>query len=292
LRGTTVHGVDIGGLQAPEAERKLEQTLGPAANAPVPAQVGNQRLTIDPRAAGLGIDTRATVAATARRSFNPVQLADVLLHAPRQVDIRTTSDNTRLNETVARIDRQTFRGPKDGTIAFGSGTPQVIESQDGQSLDVPRAASTIRTGYLRDPSIALPVRVLRPKVSTAEVWRAMREFAEPAVSGPVVISAEGKTATLPPSVFASHLSMASDAGGRLYPTLDGSAVLRDAGDLLGPLQTQPQAGSVKIVNGRRVVTPAQTGRVIRAEDLSGSMLAVLPQTGHRVAYVSLTTVHP
>jgi EmrB/QacA subfamily drug resistance transporter len=292
LRGTTVHGVDIGGLQPPEAEQKLERDLGPAANALIPLQAGNQKLTIDPRAAGLGIDARATVASTARRSFNPVQLVDILLHAPRQLDIRTTSDGARLNSTLTQLDRQIHRNPRDGTILFTAGTPQAIESQDGQSLDIPRAVSVVQAGYLRDRPISLPILVLHPKVSTNEVRREMRDFAQPAVSGPVIVSAGGKTATLPPSVFASHLSVTADASGRLHPSLDGAGVLSDAGNLLAPLQTQPQAGGVKNINGRRVRTPAQEGQVIRPEDLSGAMLPVLSQTGNRTAYVPLTTVQP
>lgn len=291
LRGTTVNGVDIGGLQPAQAETKLDRTLGPAAAATIPVQAGNQRLSLDPHNAGLGIDVHSTVAATARRTSNPIRLADILLHAPRKIGIRTTVDEPQLNAALVQIDHQVHRDPRNGTVAFESGMPQAVLSQNGQSLDMPRSTTDVRNGYLRGP-IALPLTILRPKVSNNEVWRAMHEFAEPAVSGPVVVSADGKTATLQPSVFAPHLSMTADDNGRLHPALDGAGVLSDGAAELGPLQTQPQAGGFQLMNGKWVHTPPTDGRVIRAEDLSGSMLQVLSKQGYRVAYVQLTTVHP
>lgn len=291
LRGTTVNGVDIGGLQPAQAEQRLDQTLGPASAAPIPVQAGNERLSLDPHNAGLGIDVHTTVAATARRTANPVRLADILLHAPRRVEVRTTVDGAQLSAALTQIDHQVHHDPRNGTITFESGTPRVVPSQDGQSLDVPRSTAAVRHGYLRG-RIALPLTVLHPKVGNAEVWRAMRDFAEPAVSGPVVVSAEGKTATVQPSVFAPHLSMTADDSGRLHPALDGDGLLSDAGAQLGPLQTQPQAGGVHIVHGMRVRTPPQDGHIIKGDDLAGSMLRILPQPGYRVAYVPLTTVHP
>jgi EmrB/QacA subfamily drug resistance transporter len=291
LRGTTVHGVDIGGLQPAQAERKLDQSLRPASAAPIPVQAGNERLSLDPRNAGLDIDVPGTVAATARRSANPIRLADILLHAPRRVEIHTTVDDAHLNAALTQIDHQVHHDPRDGTITFGSGIPRVVPSQDGQSLDMARSAAAVRNGYMRG-RIALPLTVLHPRVGNDEVQRAMHEFAEPAVSGPVVVSAEGKTATLQPSVFAPHLSMTADDSGRLHPALDGDGLLSDANAQLGPLQTQPQAGGVRIVDGSRVRTPPQDGHIIKGDDLAGSMLRVLPQPGYRVAYVPLTTVHP
>lgn len=291
LRGTNVHGVDIGGLQPDQAELKLDRTLGPASDAPVPVLAGNQRLALDPHNAGLGIDVHDTVVATARRTTNPVRLADILVHAPRRVEIRTTVDGPRLTAALVQLDHQVHRDPRNGTIDFSSGMPQAVPSQYGQSLDVSRSTAAVRNGYLKG-QITLPLTSLRPEIGNDEVGRAMREFAEPAVSGPVVVSADGRTATLQPSVFARHLSMTPDGNGRLRPKLDGAGVLSDAGAELGPLQTQPQQGGVRIRDGQWIRTPSQDGHIIKGDDLAGSMLRVLPQPGYRVAYVPLTTVHP
>lgn len=292
LRGTTVAGVPIGGLPPAEAEQKLAATLTPMANAPVPLQAAGQRLTLDPRTAGLRMDPRATVAATGRRSFNPVQLFNVLVYAPRQVPVHTDADPVLLGTALGQVERQVHRNPADGTIGFASGTPQAVAAQDGQTIDLPRSITTVENEYLHRAPIPLPVAVLPPKVSTAEVWREMHDFAEPAVSGPVTVNVQGKSVSLPPSTFATHLSVSPDSNGVLHPSVDGSGVLNDAGAELGPLQVPPKHASTQIVRGRRVTTPAQDGYIIRPEDLAGALLQALPQNGAgRVANVSLTTVH-
>ncbi len=292
LRGTTVAGVPIGGLPPAEAEQKLAVTLTPMANAPVPLQAAGQRLTLDPRTAGLRMDPRATVAATGRRSFNPVQLFNVLVYAPRQVPVHTGADPVLLGTALGQVERQVHRNPSDGTIAFASGTPQAVAAQDGQTIDLPRSITTVEDEYLHRATIPLPVVVLPPKVSTAEVWREMHDFAEPAVSGPVTVNVQGKSVSLPPSTFAAHLSVSPDSNGVLHPSVDGSGVLNDAGAELGPLQVSPKHASTQIVRGRRVTSPAQDGYIIRPEDLAGALVQALPQTGAgRVANVSLTTVH-
>ena len=291
LRGTTVHGVAIGNLQPAEAEQKIAQVLGPEAAAPVPLKAGVQVVTIDPRMAGLGLDPRATVAGSARGSFNPIQLFTVIFTADRNIPLRTTSDPVRLHAAMEQVDRQVHRDPTDGTILFTTGTPQIVESRDGQTVDIPRAAIATNAGYMQRP-IGIPLIVLPPRVSNAEIGRAMDQFARPAVSAPITVNAEGKTAVLPPGVFASHLGVVSDPQGRLHPTVDADGVLRDGGQLLGPLQSWPKAEVSKTVRGKKVIVePGYDGHVIGKEDLANAMVNAF-QDGSRVANVPLTTVHP
>lgn len=291
LRGTSVHGVDIGNLQPAEAQRKVADSLTPAAMAPVPVKAGVQALAIDPKAAGLGIDPAATVAGSARGSFNPIRLFTVIFTADRDIPLRTTSDPVRLTTAMQQVDQQVHRDPTDGTILFTTGTPQIVDSRNGQSVDIRSAASTVRASYLQRP-ISLPLTVLPPRVSNAEIRRAMHDFAIPAVSGPVTVNAEGKTAVLPPQIFATHLGVAPDVFGRLHPTVDGDGVLRDGSQLLSPLQSWPKAEVSKIVRKKKVVIePGYDGHVIGKEDMSTAMAAAL-QDGSRVANVPLTTVHP
>jgi MFS family permease len=291
LRGTTVNGVEIGGLQPVQAERTLHRALGPTSTARTPVQAGDRRLSLDPRTAGLGIDLPATVAELPRRSANPIQLADTLLHAPRRWQVRTVINPVRLRSALAQIDHEIHQDPQDGSITFGADSAQAVPARDGRSLDFAAATEAVEKEYMRQP-VRLPLRTLHPRVGNRQVQQALRDFAAPAVSGPVLVSADGKTAVLFPAQFATHLSMTADEHGQLHPKLDGAGVLGAADAQLGSLQTQPQAGGSHLQDGHWVQTQPRDGHIIRPEDLASSLLRVLPRHNDRVAYVPLVTVHP
>ena len=73
-RGTTVAGVEIGGLSSADAVERLESELGAVATAPVPVTAGEAATTIDPAAAGLTFDAEATVAGLTEFTLAPGHL--------------------------------------------------------------------------------------------------------------------------------------------------------------------------------------------------------------------------
>ncbi|MDP9417639.1 MAG: hypothetical protein M3P48_07390, partial [Actinomycetota bacterium] len=55
-RGTTVLGVDIGGLTRGDAEQRLQDAFGERATMPIPVTANGKRLELDPAAAGIRFD--------------------------------------------------------------------------------------------------------------------------------------------------------------------------------------------------------------------------------------------
>ncbi|MFE3940013.1 hypothetical protein ACFXPJ_41285, partial [Streptomyces goshikiensis] len=60
--GTTVRGVDIGGMSRTEAKTALDHRLGPVAAAPMQLKIGDRVEKAAPAAFGLSVDTAATAA--------------------------------------------------------------------------------------------------------------------------------------------------------------------------------------------------------------------------------------
>ncbi|MCU0262881.1 MAG: hypothetical protein MUF09_04315, partial [Candidatus Nanopelagicales bacterium] len=58
--GTSVRGVDIGGMTTEEAATTLEEELGEEAAAPIPVTAGEESQELDPAEAGLAVDWEAT----------------------------------------------------------------------------------------------------------------------------------------------------------------------------------------------------------------------------------------
>ncbi|MEW2425610.1 hypothetical protein AB0911_34295, partial [Streptomyces nigra] len=59
--GTTVRGVDIGGLSRADAVHRLDDRLAPAAARSLRVTVGDREGTVDPRRLGITFDHEATV---------------------------------------------------------------------------------------------------------------------------------------------------------------------------------------------------------------------------------------
>lgn len=291
-RGTTVRGVDIGGLSPQEAERKLVERLGPRASEPMTVQVGDARLRLDPKRAGLGFDPRGTVVAAGTRSLNPIKLFGSLFGGGREIAPKITVAEEQLRASLELVAEQVAERPREGSITFRDGTPKAVMPREGRTVDIVAAEQAIRAGYLSPEGITLPTVVAKPKVTREEVERAMKEFAEPAVSGPVVVSVEGKKARLPVRTFAKHLSMVPDAQGRLQPKLAAVELYADAEEVLDPLQEKPQDATFKIVGGRPTVVPSKAGKVIKPTELAESVLAVLPKRTGRTAVVQLHPEQP
>ncbi len=291
-RGTTVRGVDIGGLSPQEAERTLVERLGPRASEPMTVQVDDEQLRLDPKRAGLGFDPHGTVAAAGTRSLNPIKLFGSLFGSRREIAPKITVDEEQLRASLELVAEQVAERPREGSITFENGRPKAVLPREGRTVDTAAAEQAIRAGYLSAEGITLPTVVVKPKVTREEVERAMKEFAEPAVSGPVVVSAEGKKARLPVRVFAKHLSMVPDTQGRLQPKLEAVELYADAEDVLDPLQQKPQDATFKIVGGRPTVVPSKPGKVIKPTELAKSVLAVLPKRTGRIAVVQLQPEQP
>ena len=107
-------------------------------------------------------------------------------------------------------------------------------------------------------AIDLPTAEAAPVVSKDAVSRAMDRFANPAMSGAVVITLAGEGVRLEPDDFAPALSMKA-VGNELQPQLDAQALLAKLTPKMGQIVEKPADATFKIVGGKPRVVPAKTG---------------------------------
>ncbi|WP_329376313.1 VanW family protein [Streptomyces sp. NBC_01351] len=300
--GTRVRGVDIGGMSRAEAEHTLAATLGARAAVPIAVRVGDRVEQVAPASVGLSFDPAATADRAARSGFGPVDvIGRVFAFGDADVEpvIRTDEDTARAG--VDRLRASTEQQVRDGSIAFDAGTPQVVAARTGVTLVQDRAFDTLRDAYLPprpDGSpVVLPVRKAEPRVGADETGRALREFAQPAVSGPVVLTVAGTRVPVSPVVLGEHLKLTADAAGRLVPALDSGGLLADPA-LAGPLgeATAPPRDAVLGLdaNGRAVVEqPGRSGHQVTEAALGRAVMPALTRSGaDRRAEVATTAVPP
>ncbi|MFF7311629.1 VanW family protein [Streptomyces sp. NPDC008137] len=283
--GTTVRGVEIGGLSRAEAVRKLDRHLGADGARDLPVKVGERTGTVDPRRAGLSFDVRETVDRAARTGADPLSVFGGFFRSGGVIEPVVRLDEDKARAALGRLAKGLDQKVRDGAVSFDGGRVEDVAARTGYALDVNAAVTPLRDSFLRGDAGAvtsLPVRETRPKVTADEVGRAVRTFAEPAVSAPVTLTAGGKRFTVGPDVLGEHLTMRPDAGGRLRPELDAKGLRTDPA-VAGPLDdvTTTAENARLSADGEEVVVAedARVGREVTDKALGKAVLPLLTRSG-------------
>lgn len=297
--GTRVQGVDIGGLSRTQAKAVLDRELGPAASAPVVLRIGDRTEQAPPAAFGLSLDTAATAARAAQGGSDPFTVIGRLLGpaAKREVAPVIRTDGP---VSAAVADRLAAGRPaRDGSLGFEDGAAKVTAPATGVSVRPEQVAQAVRAAYLRPHAepVAVPVHQQEPAVGPQETTRALKEFGEPAVSGPVGLTLGSRRITLSPAVLGRHLEVRPDGNGRLVPRLDSAALLADPAVARQVDEvTRPSRGAtfrVGPANEAVVAEDGRTGVQVSDKALGKAVMPLLTRSGAaRTAPLPVTTVEP
>ncbi|MGW2125305.1 VanW family protein [Streptomyces sp. NPDC001758] len=283
--GTTVRGVDIGGLSREEAALRLERRLPGTGPAKLAVRVGDREGTVDTRQAGLTHDIEATVDRASSTGADPVSVIGGLFRSGGDIEPVVRADGDKTRAALVKLSKTLDQKVRDGAVSFTDGRVEQITPRTGYALDVDAAVETLRTTFRSgavDPVTALPAREDEPKVTAEEVRRAVREFARPAMSAPVTLSAAGERFTLTPAVLGKYLTLRPDGAGRLTPKLD-SAGLRTAPAVAGTLDklpTTPRNAQLR-ADGDKVAVATEARAAVKVTDkaLGKAVLPLLTESG-------------
>ncbi|MFF4098002.1 hypothetical protein [Streptomyces sp. NPDC001903] len=196
-KGTTVMGVDIGGTRD-EAVGKLQTAFGNRAASPLTLTVGGKQVELKPEKAGLSLDAQTTVRNAAGSDYNPVTVIGSLLGNERVAEAVLPVDEEKLQVALQEL-AGTAGTATEGTITFDTGKAVAVPGKPGTSLDPGASAELVKKAFRelvstgKTAPVELPVAAKNPVVDQAELDRAMKEFAEPAMSGVATVKAGGKS---------------------------------------------------------------------------------------------------
>ncbi|RSS78688.1 hypothetical protein EF918_20120 [Streptomyces sp. WAC06614] len=227
-KGTTVMGVDISGTRD-EATAKLQNTLGTRAATPLALKAGDKQVELKPEKAGLTLDTQATVRGATGSDYNPVTVIGSLLGQERTAEAVLPVDEEKLQVALQEL-AGTAGTAVEGTIKFEPNKAVPVPGKAGTSLDVKASMSLVedafktlvRTG--KAPSVELPVANREPTITQAEIDRAMREFATPAMSANVVVKAGNKSVPFGPAKSLPKILSMKAVDGKLVEKYDLDAL--------------------------------------------------------------------
>ncbi|MGW8375264.1 VanW family protein [Streptomyces sp. ODS28] len=286
--GTTVRGVEIGGLSRAAAVQKLDRNLPGAGSQDLAVKVGNRTGKIDPQRAGLTFDTEATVDKAARSGADPVTVIGGLFDSGGgAVEPVTGMDEDKARSALENLAKTHDRKVRDGAVSFEHGKVREVTPRTGYALDVDAAVGTLRTAFTEGGSqggkaTVLPADKTEPKVGAKETRRAVREFARPAMSGPVTLDVGGKRLTISAADLGEHLTMRADDKGRLSPKLDAKGLRADPAVAHTLSGVTGKAENAKLrLDGDRVVVAqdARTGREFTDKALGKAVKPLLTKTG-------------
>lgn len=299
-RGVVVAGVEVGGLSQAEAEAKLQRELGPSLTQPIKIFAGDVQATLDPVAAGLGVDWPATLLRAGHQPLDPVERIESFF-VKRSIGIVTTTDRQALDEAVSALAaEQLNHPPTEGGIGFrpipgtdGGVTAYPIEPRDGQTLkDITGAARAVSEHWLDQGGVWLSPVYTPVLATSAGVHAALSDFVAPAIAHPVIIHGEGADAQLKPDAIAAALRFTPRVDGRLGVSVDSGKLQNVLGPQLAATEKPGKDAQIVFVDGNPTVLPSSDGRTIDWNATFAPLTDVLTRTEGRDLAVRYRTTPP
>ncbi|WP_162260288.1 VanW family protein [Nocardioides sp. Root190] len=263
-RGTTISGVDVGGLSRSAAISTLEEAFESRETQPIDVTVkaslaGSEAngSALKPSELGLSVDYPASVdAAGAGSSWSPGRQWDYFAGGG-DVDAVVDVDESLLDTRLDELSKGLGTAPKDGQVTFSADGVRTVDPVRGDAVDRDAAREALTEAFLtEDDAVSLEVVKSDPDIDAADVARAVEEFADPAMAHPVTLVFGDSDVSLSPRQFAKALSMEPEDG-VLVPVVD-EAVLTT---LVKGVTTdgEPVDATVRIAKGKPRIVPAKPG---------------------------------
>ncbi|MFE5335438.1 VanW family protein [Isoptericola sp. NPDC056573] len=268
-KGTSVAGVEIGGMDAGPAVAALDDGLGERAEEPIDVRAGEASSTIDPAAAGLAFDAQATVDGLTGFSLSPAHLWEHLVGGDAVPPVVDVSRPT-LTEAVSGLEESLKVEPVDGTVGFKGAKATATDAVEGSSVLVDDAVDAVADAWLvTSGPVDLPTEVVEPAVTQAETDAAL-EQAQQVVSGPVTVDVGEQSAELAPKALAGATSF-KNTDGELKARFDGKKLVSDVVDDTDDLLTEPDDAHFVFSGGKPVVEGGEQGTTLDPDDTASAV---------------------
>lgn len=271
--GTTVNGVDIGGLGRDAAIEKVRDEVARPAADPLEFDNAGEILIVKPRQAGVWVNAQETVEPLLRTSWNPFAR---FFGSGDEVPPTVVVEEDKLELQMGAFDRLVTTQPIDPELSVRGTRVSFVSGQQGRTIDRDATRSLIVESITQPRrQLELPVAIEEPLVTVANA-EAANTFAQAAVSGPVNVVIGSTVAEIPASVIGDSLTF-SAIDGDYVPQLDGAKLYASISDEL-TVAEEPQDARFRVnKNGKLRIVPSRAGGGVEDEELAEKVLGVLGQ---------------
>jgi vancomycin resistance protein YoaR len=277
-RGTTVAGVDIGGLDDVAAVQRLDEQLAERAES-VSVDVEGRVRSFPAARFGLRFDSEATVDAVPRREALSLRLVGQVFG--QEVDPAIALDERQLSRGVGALARRVDQPVRQPRITYDGTEVVTVAPRAGVAVDRDAAATAIADAYVvGDEPTTITVETVEPLVSETELDQAAGTVAVEAVSAPVTLQVDGATLTVEPEQIAEVLTFRAIEDG-MEPTVDGAALRELLGEPLSEVGSPAVDASFDVSSGTPKVVPSKTGFGVDDGQLADGLVAALAADDRR-----------
>lgn len=282
--GTTVLGVEIGGSTQEEAVEKLEAAVGDRSTAPLKLKVDGEETTLKPSVAGLSLDTEATVRDVTGRDYNPISVIGSLVGGSREAQPAFVVDDEKLKSALQELSSESSA---DGHVKFENGQAVPVPGKTALAVDTDKGGKVLADAYKQraasgdDTVITVPVSKQEPKVTDAEMQRAIKQYGDPAMSGWVWLRAGDVEVPFSEKSIGEFFQLKAKPGGsKLQPVVDHKALAAKYGGAFDGVVIDAGAGTVKMTPAhagaavsKALGEPAPSGEAKRVAEVEGARSA-------------------
>ncbi|YAL83997.1 VanW family protein [Dermacoccaceae bacterium W4C1] len=288
--GTTVGGIDVGGRTTSEATSALASRAAQLEAQPITVTADGKRLSLVPSASGLKLDPAASVRGLGQRDWNPVTAVQRVFGSGQERGWVTRNTPARTADVAGTAAEKVLTGAaKNGSVSFHSGDVEVVRSSAGRALDGTALAKQIDQAWPTTRTFTAVVTNREPALSNTEIDRYVKAFATPAMSGPVTITHDGKSATLSPTEVSAFLST-TRSGGTLKPRLDAEKLADAVIEKEPDLRTPPTNPKVSFSGSIPTVAAAKPGQEIDPTKLAVAVQKALAAPQQRTVQAPMREV--
>jgi vancomycin resistance protein YoaR len=274
--GTTVQGVDIGGLSERGAASRVQDELSDLATEPVVVKLEGEQGALRPGRSGLSFDMDATLDGVATISFDPRNMWARLTGDGRSVDLQTTVDSGALRSAVQRVGEEIDQAPVQAAVVLRAGQVRTTMPEEGARVRVDPTADRIASAWPQRRTFDADQESVAPDLEPDQVEAFVADVAEPAVAEPVVIEIEGEDARarITPNQLSRLLTVRTekeDGEAALQLVLDQAGLEQLVGGALVEVEQPARDATVRLgAQGRPEIVKARVGKEIdQAAALAG-----------------------
>jgi len=294
--GTTVGGLDVGGMQLPQATSELEARSAALAHQSVEFVAGGRTFSVTASQLGIRPDWEGAVRAAANAGDGVAPIRGLKRIQSRlfgsDVEPRVDLYPSAVRYTVARIAAAVDRPAVEAGLERDGLAVVATAARPGARLDRAQASAAIVTALAsldRPGSVRLPVTRVEPEVTTAQL-EAAAAAARTALSAPVTLTVGPTRFRLPRWRIARLLELPTD--GATGVTLAGPAVHAWLASVRRAVERPPSDATFRVVSGGIEVVPARLGRTIDMDAARKAVARAVFSPTDRSAEVATTTSEP
>ncbi len=292
--GVEVGTISLGGKTPAEAQEIIqERTTGALKEFEFTGPQGESTFTA--KEMGVSFDVQASVDeayAVGRQGNLLDRMAERTKAAFGTVTIPPKVDYTPriAQENVRNLAAKLNREPRKASVRIVGSEVQVDSSSDGYRLDFPATMNNVNRS-VEDMTGKVEVLggTVKPEITTQEA-EAAAEKAQKAMGGQLVLRAQGKQWTLSPADVGSALKV-EQKDSDIQVSLDRGLMKDRLANVYTDLTVEPVEAGYEINGTQVTVTPSQTGKSIKTQELLGAIEGGIFE-GKREYQVPVVTAEP